>query len=77
VPAVAIGLAIGIVYALPLAKQFSDPLATVHSYISPEWQGGWLFGFPFYAIIKGTLTEPAPRTSFESMPVSTRSNSFF
>lgn len=59
-PAVAIGMAIGILYALPLAKQFNDPLATVHSYVNPEWQGGWLFGFPFYAIMKGTLTEPAP-----------------
>lgn len=63
VPAVAIGLAIGVSYALPLAEQFRDPLATVHSYSSPEWQGGWLFGFPFYAIIKGTLTEAAPWTN--------------
>jgi hypothetical protein len=62
-PAVAIGLTVGILYAIPLAKQFSDPLATVHSYQSAQWQGGWLFGFPFYAIIKGTLTEPAPLTN--------------
>ncbi len=62
-PAVAIGLAIGILYALPLAEQFNDPLATAHSYVNPEWQGGWLFGFPFYAIMKGTLTEPAPWTN--------------
>jgi hypothetical protein len=63
VPAVTIGLAVGVLYAAPLARQFSDPLATVHSYSRPEWQGGWLFGFPFYAIIKGTLTEPAPWTN--------------
>jgi hypothetical protein len=61
--AVAIGLVIGVLYVLPFAKQFGDPLATVNSYHSPEWQGGWLFGFPFYAIIKGTLTEPAPWTN--------------
>jgi hypothetical protein len=29
----------------------------------PRWQGGWLFGFPFYASIKGTLTEPASVTN--------------
>lgn len=63
VPAVATGLLTGILYALPLATQLGDPLATVHSYHSPEWQGGWLFGFPFYAIIKGTLTEPASVTN--------------
>lgn len=63
VPAVATGLVIGVLYMLPLAKEFGDPLATVNSYHSPEWQGGWLFGFPFYAIIKGTLTEPAPWTN--------------
>lgn len=63
VPAVAIGLVIGILYMLPLTKQFGDPLATVSSYHSQEWQGGWLFGFPFYAIVKGTLTEPAPWTN--------------
>jgi hypothetical protein len=63
VPAVATGLLIGILYAFPLATQLGDPLATVHSYHNPEWQGGWLFGFPFYAIIKGTLTEPAPWTN--------------
>ena len=63
VPAIAIGLVIGFLYMLPLAKYFGDPLATVSSYHSPEWQGGWLFGFPFYAIIKGTLTEPAPWTN--------------
>jgi hypothetical protein len=32
----------------------------VSSCHSQQWQGGWLFGIPFYAIIKGTLTEPAP-----------------
>jgi hypothetical protein len=58
--ATAIGIAVGVLYMLPLARHFGDPLATVNSYHSAEWQGGWLFGFPFYAIIKGTLTEPAP-----------------
>jgi hypothetical protein len=61
--AILIGAVVGTLYALPLAHHFGDPLATVNSYHSSAWQGGWLFGFPFYAIIKGTLTEPAPLTN--------------
>jgi len=60
--ATAIGLAVGVLYAIPLATHFGDPLATVSSYHSPQWQGGWLFGFPFYAILKG-LHYPAPWTN--------------
>lgn len=61
--ATAIGLVVGVLYAIPLATHFGDPLATVSSYHSKEWEGGWLFGFPFYAIIKGTLLYPAPWTN--------------
>ena len=61
--ATAIGLAVGVLYAIPLATHFGDPLATVNSYHSAQWQGGWLFGFPFYAILKGTLLYPAPWTN--------------
>jgi hypothetical protein len=61
--AIFIGAVVGALYVLPLARHFGDPLANVNSYHSPQWQGGWLFGFPFYAIIKGTLTEPAPITN--------------
>jgi len=61
--ATAIGLMVGVLYAIPLATHFGDPLATVNSYHSPQWEGGWLFGFPFYAIIKGTLFYPAPWTN--------------
>ena len=46
-----------------MAAQFGDPLANVASYHSQQWQGGWLFGFPFYAIVKGTLLYPAPWTN--------------
>ena len=62
VAATAIGLAVGVLYAIPLATHFGDPLATVNSYHSARWQGGWLFGFPFYAIIKG-LRYPSPWTN--------------
>jgi hypothetical protein len=58
--AILIGVVIGGLYVLPLARHFNDPLANVSSYHSQQWQGGWLFGIPFYAIIKGTLTEPVP-----------------
>ncbi|HMK23250.1 MAG TPA: hypothetical protein VK466_13015 [Terriglobales bacterium] len=61
--AVAIGAAIGLAYMIPLAQHFGDPLATVNSYHSKEWQGGWLFGLPFYAIIKGSIVERAPVTN--------------
>lgn len=61
--ATAIGLFVGVLYAIPLATHFGDPFATVNSYHSKQWEGGWLFGFPFYAIIKGTLLYSAPWTS--------------
>jgi len=61
--ATAIGLSVGVLYAIPFTHHFGDALATVNSYHDPKWQGGWLFGFPFYAIIKGTLLYPAPWTN--------------
>lgn len=61
--AVAIGLSIGFLYILPFARHFGDPFATVNSYHSAEWEGGWLFGFPFVAIVKGTLLYPVPWTN--------------
>jgi len=60
--AIGVGLTVGVLYCIPLAVHFGDPLATVNSYHSPQWQGGWLFGFPFYAILKG-LRYPAPWTN--------------
>jgi hypothetical protein len=62
-PAVVIGLVVGILYCVPLAQQFHDPLANVHSYDNAHTHGAWLFGVPFYAIVKGTLTESAPWTN--------------
>jgi len=59
----AIGLLVGALYMLPFAAYFGDSMATVNSYHSQEWQGGWLFGFPFYAIIKGTMLYPPPLTN--------------
>lgn len=62
--AMAIALTIGVLYMIPLARYFHDPLATVHSYeAAPGSAGVPLFGIPFYAIVKGTILYPAPLTS--------------
>jgi hypothetical protein len=61
--ATGIGLVVGVLYSLPLALHFGDALATVNSYHSKEWAGGWLFGIPFFAIIKGTILYSAPWTN--------------
>ncbi len=65
-----IGLAIGIVYVAPLALYYGDPLLTVHSYTTRDYGAGGvvgphghLFGWPFHAIVVGTLTYPAPWTN--------------
>ena len=68
--AFAIGLGIGILFVLPLARYFGDPLLTVHSYTTRDYGGGGihgphgrLFGWPFHGIIAGTLAYPAPWTN--------------
>jgi hypothetical protein len=54
-------LVIGTLYVIPLARYFHDPLATVHSYQSTQAAATVpLFGWPFYAIVKGTILYPAP-----------------
>jgi len=58
--ATSIALVIGILYVIPLARYFRDPLATVHSYQSAQASATVpLFGIPFYAIVKGTILYPA------------------
>lgn len=64
------GLGTGIVYTLPLARYFGDPLLTVHSYTMRDYGGGGvagphgqLFGWPFHGILAGTLAYPAPWTN--------------
>ena len=61
VVATSIALAIGLLYVIPLARYFHDPLATVHSYQSAHAAATVpLFGWPFYAIVKGTILYPTP-----------------
>ena len=54
---------VGIGYILPLWQQFGDPLATIHSYQQLHQPGPFLFGIPFYAIVKGTLIHSVPWTN--------------
>ncbi|MGO9304144.1 MAG: hypothetical protein ACLP3R_10650 [Candidatus Korobacteraceae bacterium] len=68
--AVALGLAISLLYAWPLAHYLGDPLRTVHSYTSRDYGAasltgphGHLFGWPFHGIIAGTMLYPAPWTN--------------
>jgi hypothetical protein len=61
--AVLIGAAIGVLYMTPLALYLHDPLATVHSYQQRDWDQGSFLGFPFQAIVKGTLHQSAPWTN--------------
>ena len=65
-----IGLAIGTLYALPLARYFGDPLthgACVHDSRlrrrGVRGPHGHLFGWPFHGIIAGTLAYSAPWTN--------------
>lgn len=55
-----IAATVGALYVLPLTLYFGDPLATVHSYGNSESS---LFGFPLYAVIKGTIVYRAPWTN--------------
>ena len=68
--ALALSLAIGLLYVWPLARYFGDPLRTVHSYTSRDYGAanlagphGHLFGWPFHGIIVGTILYPAPWTN--------------
>jgi hypothetical protein len=68
--ALATGLAIGLLYMWPLAHYFGDPLLTVHSYTNRDYGAatvngphGHLFGWPFHAIIMGTIVYGGPWTN--------------
>jgi len=63
----AISIAIGVLYILPVAAYFGDPLLTVHSYTTRDYGAsqlkgphGHLFGWPFHGIIVGTIVYPGP-----------------
>jgi hypothetical protein len=68
--ALGLGLAICLLYVWPLVHYFGDPLLTVHSYTSRDYGAstvtgphGHLFGWPFHAIVVGTMMYPSPWTN--------------
>lgn len=61
--AIGIGLTIGGLYIFPLATYIGNPLINVSSYQAQAWDGRFPIGWPFHAIIKGTILYPAPWTN--------------
>jgi len=61
--ATAIGLAIGVAYAWPLAHYLGSPFANVALYQRNDWHGRPPFSFPFLAIIRDTFPINAPWTN--------------
>ncbi len=57
-----VGLAVGGLYILPLAIYFGNPFVNVANY-QTNWDSGLPIGWPFYAIIKGTIAYPVPWTN--------------
>jgi hypothetical protein len=65
-----LGIVIGLLYVWPLTHYFADPWLTVHSYVYSDYGAeamsgphGHLFGWPFHAIVVGTMVYPAPWTN--------------
>jgi len=58
-----IGLAVGGLYVVPLVVYFGSPLANVNAYRQLDWDHGSMLGWPFAALIKGTILYPAPWTN--------------
>jgi hypothetical protein len=57
-----VGLTVGGLYIVPLAIYFGNPLANMGSY-QTDWDNGIPIGWPFYAIVKGTIVYPVPWTN--------------
>lgn len=57
-----IGLTVGGLYSVPLEIYFRNPLANVSGYHT-NWDNGLPIGWPFRAIIEGTILYPAPWTN--------------
>ena len=57
-----IGLTVCGLYVLPLITYFGDGLANLAGY-QADWDHGFPIGWPFLAIVKGTLLHPVPWTN--------------
>jgi hypothetical protein len=57
-----VGLTVAALYIVPLATYFGNPLANVAGY-QMNWDNGLPIGWPFYAIVKGTIDYPVPWTN--------------
>ena len=57
-----VGLIVGGLYIVPLATYFGNPLANVGGY-QTNWDNGLPIGWPFYAIVKGTIDYSVPWTN--------------
>lgn len=56
---VAIGVAVGALYAIPLQVAFGDPFANYHAYESEDF-GGFIVSWPFAAIVNSALRSVSP-----------------
>jgi hypothetical protein len=59
----AVGLAIGLLYALPLTLVFGDPLANLHWYQRRDWDSSAPFTLPFVGMVRGFFHSSAPLTN--------------
>ena len=63
ITAVTIGVAVGVLYVLPLIVYYGDPLANFRFYQRNDWAGSSPFGLPFVAMARGALSVDMPWTS--------------
>jgi hypothetical protein len=60
--AILTGMTVGGLYIFPLVKYFGNLLPNVNVY-QADWDDGFPIGWPFHAIVKGTMLHPAPWTN--------------
>jgi Gpi18-like mannosyltransferase len=58
-----IGLAIGILYIVPIGIIYGNPFANVNSYQTYDWAGGRLLSWPFAALGQSILHSDVPWTN--------------